>query len=79
MAELRGDSIASEPTQYAVGCVLDGKVYLTHDEYSRQLGHANATWKCPICGGRATWDDDHYEDWQEMIEDAHYATEVGEA
>lgn len=56
-------------TPYAVQCeghLEDypscGLVYLTYEEYMRQLSAPNATWRCPICRAGADWDDDNYEE-----------------
>lgn len=50
-----------EPTQFAVICPDHGQVFLTYDEYNRQLRKANSLWMCPLCGQSSTWDDDNYE------------------
>lgn len=36
-------------------------VYLTKDEYDRQMNAPDSLWKCPICRCSADWDDDNYE------------------
>ena len=67
------------PTQYAVHCPVEGKRYLTYTEYTQQLRRADNMWACPSCGRAADWDDDNYEYWQELIEDAaYYAAEIEE-
>ena len=37
---------SAEPTQYAVECPIHGKVYLTPEEYDRQLS-IHDRWRCP--------------------------------
>ena len=54
-------AIAEFATPYAVLCREHGQVFLTKDEYGRQLSRPDALWQCPKCGEEATWDDDHYE------------------
>ncbi len=48
-------------TPYAVICRAHGQVFLTEDEYGRQLCRPDSLWTCPTCGRAAQWDDDHYE------------------
>lgn len=57
----------TEVTQYAVKCPDHGKVYLSEEEYIRQLENPNCTWRCG-CGGEAYWDDEHYEKWLDIVE-----------
>ena len=40
---------SSQPTRYAVLCPKDGRVYMTDQEYKRQLMQVGE-WKCPRCG-----------------------------
>ena len=40
------------------GC---GLVYLTKQEYDRQMDAPDSLWKCPLCRYSAQWDDDNYE------------------
>ena len=50
---------------YAVNCYSCRKlVHLTQEEYDAAIDDANAPWKCPLCGGRAEWNDANFEDWQ---------------
>ena len=54
------------PTPYAVACANgcnDGEpIFITEDEYHRQMKLPGKLWKCPRCGFRASWDDDIYEE-----------------
>jgi hypothetical protein len=50
------------PTPWAVICPEHGKVYLTKENYNRQMRASDSTWRCPA-GCHAEWDDDNYEDW----------------
>lgn len=50
-----------EPTAFAVLCQDCGQVFLTAEEYERQMANANQTWRCPRCGQEADWDDANYE------------------
>ena len=58
------------PTAYAVNCTDPfglgegtgcGLVYMTTQEYGRQLLKPDRTWRCPSCGGEAFFDDENYE------------------
>ncbi|HUU95091.1 MAG TPA: hypothetical protein VM487_05075 [Phycisphaerae bacterium] len=57
--------ISTVPTPYRVHCWTHGAIYLTEREYTRQMWNADSLWKCPDCGGSATWDDNNYEDRME--------------
>jgi len=67
---------SSKPTPYAIICYgpFDlpgngcGKVYLTEEEYSKQISNPNKTWRCPNCRYEASWDDDNYEKFTEKQE-----------
>lgn len=58
-------------TAYAVHCPKHGKVFLTVDEYGRQLMRPNSKWTCPVmdtdldelglCGRVSEFDDAHFE------------------
>lgn len=37
-------------------------IYLTEEECIRQMEQPWATWRCPRCGGEASWDDQNYEE-----------------
>jgi len=56
------------PTAWAVNCPRDGLVYLTREEYTRQISRVDDLWKCPRCGRDAQWDDDTYEQAMEAEE-----------
>jgi hypothetical protein len=61
------DHVSETRTPYAVDCIgllpgfSCGKTYLTEKGYMHQMAFADATWKCPICGGDAYFDDDNFE------------------
>lgn len=63
-------------TPYAVNCLgpFDienaghGLVYLTEDEYMRQISAPDKTWRCPICRYDAEWDDDNFEQMTEAAD-----------
>jgi len=56
-------------TPWAVWCYAERKtVCLTEEEYGRQIMRANSLWSCPDCGGKADWDDEHYEKHMELKE-----------
>lgn len=53
-------------------CPSHGRVYLTVDEYARQMNRPNARWECPrfetdppetmgLCGRTSNFDDDTFE------------------
>lgn len=48
-------------TPYMVHCLKHGEVYLTIEEYDRQMMAADGLWTCPIDLTLATWDDANYE------------------
>lgn len=55
-------------TAYAVRCMYHGLVYLTYDEYVKQMENPNDLWRCPrfipdkgYCGSPSEFDDDNYE------------------
>jgi len=39
-----------------------GLVYLTEDEYERQMNAPDRTWRCPICRYDARWSDANFEE-----------------
>lgn len=49
------------PTPWAVTCPTHGQVFLSREEYNRQLVRIDDCWTCPECGARADWDDENYE------------------
>lgn len=61
-ADLAITGISTKPTRYAVICVLHGRVYMTKEEYIRQMYRADDKWCCPSCGAIATFDDETYEE-----------------
>ena len=70
-------------TPWAIHCRTHGQVFLTHDEYGRQMRDMNSLWKCPICGHNSQWDDDNYdlfvETDEQTAEDTHRAELEAEA
>lgn len=72
--------VSPTPTGYAVFCHLlrsEGKrgaatrVYLTPEEYDRQMNDPDSTWICPHCWGSAEWDDETYEAYIEKLSEKH--------
>lgn len=61
-----GDSVRRTP--WAVRCVRHGLVFLTSHEYRAQMLQADALWTCPICQGRAEWDDNNWDEYMEWLE-----------
>lgn len=57
---------SSEPTGFAVICPEHGRVFLSEEEYDRQLSRPDSTWKCPRCGKASEWDEDNYDAWIEQ-------------
>lgn len=47
-------------TPWAVKCREHGQVFLSADEYTRQLGRPDSLWLC-YCGASAEFDDGHLE------------------
>lgn len=58
--------VSEVKTPWAVTCPRHGTVYLTYDEYMRQLARVDDLWSCPLDGQRAAWDDENYEAHQEQ-------------
>lgn len=46
---------------YGVVCPHHGPVRLSKSEYMSQMMQPDAFWECPLCGQRASWDDERYE------------------
>jgi hypothetical protein len=61
-------------TPWAVVCHKHGRVFLTQQQYDKQMIVADAFWICPVCGDVASWDDDNYEKHIELLE--HEAEEA---
>lgn len=63
-------------TPYAVNCLGPydienaghGLVYLTDEEYERQLLASGRGWRCPICRYDAEWSDDNFEQMTEAAD-----------
>jgi len=53
--------VSAVPTRYAVICQVHGRVYMTKEEYDRQIWDADDLWKCPECGSTATFDNENYD------------------
>jgi hypothetical protein len=60
---------SQSPTPYRLWCPVHGGVYLTNDEYMRQMLNANDHWRCPVCMARSRFDDKNYEDHMYPEED----------
>jgi hypothetical protein len=56
----RPDGIA-DSGPYAVICRQDARVFLTEEEYRRQLSAPDFLWTCPKCGAVAEFDDETWE------------------
>lgn len=52
---------STSPTAWAVDCPACGTIYLTDEEYDRQMWLADRRWQCPVCKGIAEWNDEIYE------------------
>jgi predicted RNA-binding Zn-ribbon protein involved in translation (DUF1610 family) len=49
-------------TPFAILCPDCGQVFLTEDEYDRQMSAPDSRWQCPKCLAKPVdWDDDNYE------------------
>lgn len=54
--------VSDKPTRYAIICPKDGQVFLTRDEYNRQMLKADARWMCPACVTTPVeFDEDNYD------------------
>lgn len=69
--------MSPQRTPYAVWCsgsanppasipCTNGIIFLTTEEYRKQMRDPDAKWKCPICGSNAIWDDENYEQAMEV-------------
>jgi len=58
-----------EETPHAVLCHEHGQQFLTDEQYNAQMMAADSLWICPVCGKNASWDDDHYEAYQNKQEE----------
>ncbi len=51
----------NDPTPYAVyckgRCSSSGLMFLTEQEYMKQMDRPDSLWQCPQCKGPAEWDD----------------------
>jgi len=55
-------------TPWAVHCqrpCSQGLIYMTQQEYARQMSRPYYRWECPRCGELGVWSDDNYEAFQE--------------
>jgi hypothetical protein len=67
------DAHGRKRTPYAVHCEGPwdlpgggcGLVYLTENEYERQMFAPSKTWRCPICKYEAQWSDKNFETFKE--------------
>ena len=53
------------PSPYAVLCShglshVRQRCYLTAEQYDQQMSRPDSTWRCPVCGDEAQWDDQNY-------------------
>lgn len=65
------DGQSTKRTPWAVYCPKHGQIFLTREEYNRQLMEDDYGWTCPLmcaevddigpCGRRSEFDDDNYE------------------
>jgi hypothetical protein len=71
------------PGPYAVIC--DGefcngaqgkrRVFLTKEQYDKQMMRPDSTWRCPHCGEEAIWDDDNYEKYLDTVNEEEMGEE----
>lgn len=61
--------MSQEPTAWAVICGEHGQVFLTREEYDRQMDSPSALWACPECGEVAQWDDDNFDAWENLLDE----------
>ena len=55
-----------DPEAEIKGCGTQG---LTQEQYAQQLSNPWATWRCPCCGGGASYNDDLSEEAQGLSEE----------
>jgi len=52
-----------ELNPYAIICPTDGQVYLTEQQYNKQMANPDTRWICPVCGIQPVeFDDINFED-----------------
>lgn len=51
------------------GCNGAGLVFLSEAEYTAQMMRPDSLWRCPQCGGEASWSDSNYEKHMEAEAD----------
>ena len=51
-------AVSEVPTRWAIICPNHERVFLTYDEYVRQLCNADTLWHCPLCKEAAWFDDE---------------------
>lgn len=72
--------VSETRTPYAVRCIETfdvGKppcnggelIYLTSESYDAQMSMPDARWKCPMCGGAASWSDSNFESFYDGVYD----------
>lgn len=61
------DKHGRDRTFAAVICEEHGLVYLTREEYDKQMNNPDRLWECPIgCESVAFWSDGNFEDFLGM-------------
>jgi len=55
--------------KYRVNCRNCGNVVIGYGNYRDQMAKPDDLWYCPSCGGRASFDDKTYEEWEEREND----------
>lgn len=62
------NTVSDTPTGFALLCMgqhgpecnQGNPIHMTKEEYTDQMHKPNSPWKCPMCGGKAQWDDITY-------------------
>lgn len=52
--------LSKKNSPWAVICEEHGQMFLSKENYMKQLSNPDALWKCPICGVSASFDDENY-------------------
>lgn len=59
--------VSPVPTAHAIICPKHGQVFLSPQEYIRQLDQPDSRWTCPVCGNDdpVQFDDSNYDEYLE--------------
>jgi hypothetical protein len=56
---------SEDDARYNVICPVHGEVQIGKASYDVQMSRPDDPWRCSVCGRRAEFDDDSYEEWED--------------